>query len=60
MDGVCMLPYGTANDLGRIMGWGQKPKPIWTRKMKTLIEEIINASSETFNIWEIKVFLRDT
>ena len=28
--------------------------------MKVLVEEIVNSSLEKFNIWEIKVYLRDT
>jgi diacylglycerol kinase family enzyme len=56
---VGLLPYGTANDMARILGWGIKPKKIWTSQLKVLARDILNATVERFNIWEVTVFLRE-
>lgn len=56
---LCVLPYGTGNDLCQILGWGKQPKDRWTKKLKNLAIEIIKAQDEIFNVWEISVHLRE-
>ncbi|CDW72988.1 diacylglycerol [Stylonychia lemnae] len=55
---ICVLPFGTGNDLSQIFGWGSQPKEIWTKKLKSLAIDILEAIDETFNVWDITVKLR--
>ncbi len=53
-----ILPYGSGNDLAKILGWGSSPQNVWSAKLGYLAELIINANEETFNIWNIQAFCR--
>lgn len=54
-----MLPYGTGNDLAKVLGWGINPNPNWCQNLSTLAVSIVKAQEEFFNVWEIDVYLRE-
>ena len=54
-----VLPFGTACDLSRTMGWGPSPSYKMRNNLEVLWEELCHATVVDFDIWEISVLTDD-
>ena len=56
----CVLPYGTGNDLARVLNWGGSEGDLKIyKKLPTLVREIcLNADIKSLNIWTVMVKYR--
>jgi diacylglycerol kinase family enzyme len=57
---MCILPFGTGNDLSKVLGFGSTPKQDWSKNLKGFAEMIVNAHDEKFNVWDITWHLRES
>ena len=55
----CVLPFGTACDLSRTLGWGPRPSIKMRNNLEVLCEELCNATVVDFDIWEISILTDD-
>lgn len=52
----CPLPYGTGNDLCRVLNWGPEPNADFYSNVKDLVTEICTNTVEKYiNIWTLIV-----
>ncbi|CDW73512.1 diacylglycerol [Stylonychia lemnae] len=52
----CPLPYGTGNDLSRILKWGGSPDSQYYKKLDRLIQEIcLNSEEQQINLWKVVI-----
>jgi diacylglycerol kinase (ATP) len=53
------VPYGTGNDLSRVLGWGDgNPSNIFDENMKVfreLVESWLHAEVKSFDLWEVAI-----
>jgi diacylglycerol kinase family enzyme len=56
----CVLPYGTGNDLARVLNWGGTESDLKIYKsLPKLIREIcLNADEKDLNVWSVIVKYR--
>jgi len=53
---VCVLPYGTGNDLAQVTNWGKQPTGPMYQTLRNLMTEIcINSREEKLNVWTVKI-----
>lgn len=53
---VCVLPYGTGNDLARVTNWGGSPVGRMYQSLRNLMTDIcLNSREEKLNVWTVKV-----
>lgn len=56
----CPLPYGTGNDLSRVLNWTGRPNGAIYATMENLMNEIcLNSQEQPINIWRVQVNYRN-